>query len=195
MRRHIPVTFILAGLIALCAMLLPAAASALPNTGVEGQVTDPSTHEPIVGAKVCATSNGGGGEKVCELTESSGKYKIEGLKTEEYQVEFTAPQHEPKTSTVMVNSGAFTEVNAELEEVGQGAVSGRATNASNGQGAGGVEVCVYASGLYCIETNGNGEYTLSGLPVGSTSVNFSPGEACEEEQGEKSSLPGEDQLR
>jgi hypothetical protein len=185
MRRHIPVTFILAGLIALGALLLPAIASALPNTGVKGQVTDSGTHEPISGAEVCATSNGGGSEKVCEPTESSGKYKIEGLKAEEYRVEFSAPQHEGKASTVTVKSGELAEADAELEEVGQGAVAGRATNAANGQGAGGVEVCVYASGPHCVETNGNGEYTLSGLPVGSTSVNFSPGEACEEEQGEK----------
>ena len=184
MRRHTPVTFILTGLIALCAMLLPAAASALPGTGVKGQVTDSGTHEPISGAEVCATSNGGGSEKVCEPTESGGKYKIEGLKAEEYRVEFSAPQHEPKSSTVTVKSGELAEVNAELEEVGEGAVAGRVTSASTGQGAGGVEVCSDES-KHCVETNGNGEYTISGLAVGSRTINFSPAEACEEEQGVK----------
>jgi hypothetical protein len=183
MRRHIPVTFILAGLIAFGAMLLPAAASALPNTGIKGQVTDSGTHEPISGAEVCATSNGGGSEKVCEPTESSGKYKIEGLKAEEYRVEFSAPQHERKTSTVTVKSGELAEANAELEEVGAGSVTGRVTSASNGQGAAGVEACD-GSGR-CAETNGNGEYTISGLSVGSHTIFFSSAEACEEEQGEK----------
>ncbi|HEY5343488.1 MAG TPA: carboxypeptidase regulatory-like domain-containing protein, partial [Solirubrobacteraceae bacterium] len=157
MRRQIPVTFILTGLIALGAMLLPAMASALPNTGIKGQVTDSGTHEPISGAEVCATSSGSGSEKVCEPTESSGKYKIEGLKAEEYRVEFSASQHERKTSTVTVESGELAEANAELEEVGEGSVAGRVTSASNGQGAGGVEVCSYES-TRCVETNGNGEY-------------------------------------
>jgi len=173
----------ISGVLGLCAMLLPAAASALPPTGIKGQVTDSSTHEPISGAEVCAISNGGGAEKKCEVTNSSGEYKIEGLKAEEYKVEFTAPQHERKTNTVTVKTGELAEVNAELQEVGEGAVTGRVTNASNGQGAGGV--CVYASGQPCVETNGNGEYTLSGLPVGSYSVSFSSAETCEEEQGEK----------
>jgi hypothetical protein len=184
MRRHTPVTFILAGLIALGAMVLPAAASALPNTGVKGLVTDSSTHEPISGAEVCATSNGGGAEKVCEPTESSGKYKIEGLKAEEYRVEFSASQHGGKTTTVTVKSGELAEANAELEEVGEGEVAGRVTAGSTGQGAGGVEVCSEEP-RRCIETNGNGEYRISNLSVGSHGISFSPAEACEEEQGEK----------
>ena len=175
----------LAVLVALCAMLLPAAASAA-STGLKGQVTDSSTNEPIPGAEVCAISNGGGSKKVCESTDSSGKYKIEGLEPEEYRVEFNAPQHERKTSTVTVKSGELSEVNAELEETGQGAVTGQVTNASNGQGAGGVEVCISASEANrCTETNGNGEYVISGISVGSYTIAFFSAQACEEEQGEK----------
>jgi hypothetical protein len=184
MPHHIVRTIAIAGVLGLCAMLLPAAASAMSPTGIKGKVTDSGPHTPISGAEVCATSKGGGAEKVCEHSNGSGEYKIEGLKEEEYNVEFTASQHAPKTSTVTVRSGELAEVNAELEEVGEGAVAGRVTNASSGQGTGGVEVCGDES-RHCVETNGNGEYTLSGLPAGSHTVYFSPAEACEEEQGEK----------
>jgi Carboxypeptidase regulatory-like domain len=173
------------GVLGLCAMLLPAMASALPHTGIKGRVIDSSTHESISGAEVCATSNGGGAEKKCELTNSSGEYKIEGLKAEEYRVEFTAPQHERKTSAVTVKSGELAEANAELTEVGEGSVAGRVTSASTGQGAGGVEVCSEEP-KHCAETNANGEYTISGLSAGSYSIYFSAsGTECEEEQGEK----------
>ena len=40
-------------------------------------------------------------------------------------------------------------------------------------------------GNHCTETNGNGEYTISGISVGSYTICFSSAEACEEEQGEK----------
>jgi Carboxypeptidase regulatory-like domain len=169
--------------VGLMAMLLPAAAGALPPTGIKGRVTDSNTHEPISGSEVCAVSNGGGSEKVCEHPNGSGEYKIEGLKEEEYLVEFTAPAHTSLTHPVTVKTNEVAEVNAELE-VGEGAVAGRVTNASSGQGTGGVEVCGDES-RHCVETNGNGEYTLSGLPAGSHTVYFSPAEACEEEQGEK----------
>jgi hypothetical protein len=160
------------------------AASALPPTGIKGTVTDSSAHTPISGAEVCAVSNGGGGEKVCEHTGANGEYKIETLKAEEYKLEFSAPQHEAKTQTVTVAANELKEVNAELKEVGEGSVTGRVTSASSGQGAGGVEVCSDES-RHCVETNGNGEYTISGLSVGSHTIFFSSAETCEEEQGEK----------
>jgi hypothetical protein len=172
-----------AGLIALATMLLPAPASALSPTGVKGKVTDSSSHEPISGAEVCAVSNGGGSEKKCEPTDSKGEYEIKELKEEEYKVEFTAPHHEPVVHTVKVESEKIAEVNAELEEVGEGEVTGRVTSASNGQGAGGVEVCDESG--HCAGTNGNGEYTLRSLSVGSHEIYFSPAQECEEEQGEK----------
>ncbi len=184
MRRHTPVTFILAGLIALCAMLLPAAASAASPTGIKGRVTDSSTHEPIPGANACAIPSGGGSEK-CEPTNPNGEYEIKELKEEEYKVEFTAPHHEAVVHTAKVESEKLAVVNAELEEVGQGEVAGRVTNASNGQGAGGVAVCGNEESSHCVETNGNGEYTLRGVSVGSPRISFSPAKECEEEQGEK----------
>jgi len=92
-----------------------------------------------------------------------------------------------ESTPVTVKANEVTEhINAQLEEAGEGAVTGRVTNASNGQGAGGVEACVNTSeSRHCAETNGNGEYTISGVVVGSYTISFSPAETCEEEQGEK----------
>jgi hypothetical protein len=178
-------SFLALGLGVLLAMLLPAAAGAMSPTGIKGTVTDSSTHEPISGSEVCAVSKGGGSEKVCEHPNGSGEYKIEGLKEEEYRVEFTAPAHKSLTHSVTVKTDEVAEANAELEEVGEGSVTGRVTNASNGQGAVGVEVCANEELKHCVDTNGNGEYTLTELSVGSDTIDFSPAETCEEEQGEK----------
>ena len=70
-----------------------------------------------------------------------------------------------------------------MVESGSGSITGRAT--SNGQGVGGIQVC--AEGVPCVETGGNGEYTISGLGVGTYTVSFSPQEnsSCEEELGVK----------
>ena len=187
---------VLVGCLALLA--LPPVASALPPTGISGKVTNAETHAGIEKANVCLYSES---NVLIEcrtgITSASGEYTIEGLTEGHYRVGFNAAgfatQYYNDVSSlfeatpVSVTTGIVTEhIDAQLEEAGEGAVAGRVTNASNGQGAGGVEVCVFASGTHCAETNGNGEYTISGLPVGPYSVNFSPaGTECEEEQGEK----------
>jgi hypothetical protein len=167
-----------AGLTALCAMLLPAAASAIPPTGISGTVTSASTHVGIQGAEVCASPTGGG-TLVCKETGSGGEYTIEGLSEGEYTVEFTgcvshscntyAAQSKP---SVKVKSGTITEhVNAELVET-VGKISGRVT--SGGSPVAGIEACAYG----CRETNSNGEYTIEDVPAGSYKVSFSPKEEC-----------------
>ena len=89
--------------------------------------------------------------------------------------------------TIEVTGNATTPaINAALEEAGVGTVKGQVTNASNGQGAGGVEACASGPESYrCTETNGNGEYVISSLSGGSYTITFYPAETCEEEQGEK----------
>jgi hypothetical protein len=197
MRRQIPATFILAGLIALCAMLLPAAAGALPPAGIKGTVSDAETSAAISGVEVCAYESSAETRVECATTSAGGEYTLGGLVAgAHYKVRFVASHYTTQwyqgasawssAKAVEAESGLTPGVDAAMVKIeeGPGTVSGRVTNASNGQGAGGVEVCVEGTGR-CIGTNGNGEYTLERLPVGPTSVNFSPAEACEEEQGEK----------
>jgi hypothetical protein len=177
---------VLVGCLALFA--LPSVASALPNTGIKGRVTNSSTHSPIAGVEVCAVSIGGGTERQCGQTSSNGEYEIKELKEEEYRVEFISTQYEQQPHTVEVKAGEIKEVNAELSER-TGNISGQVTNASNGQGLGGIEVCANGTEYYerCAETNGNGEYAVYGLSIGTYTVSFSPiryslkFSSCEEE--------------
>ena len=187
---------VLVGCVALFAVA--PVASALAITGISGKVTNAETHAGIEKANVCLYNEG---LTLIEcrtgVTNASGEYTIEGLTEGHYLVGFTAAgfanQYYNDVSSlfqampVSVTTGIVTEhVDAQLEEAGEGGVTGRVTNASNGQGAGGVEACVNTSeSRHCAETNGNGEYTISGVAVGSYTISFSPAETCEEEQGEK----------
>ena len=183
MRRHTGV--IVAGLIALCSMLLPAAASATPPTGITGTAKnfDSPTHEAILGAQVCAYKGGGGS---CTSTSSGGQYTLE-LAEGEYNVEFTGRvctetvsefvcknTYVKQSQMVKVTTGNMVELNFELLEV-DGKISGRVT--SGGAPVENIEVCAFESVskvvLGCHTTNANGEYTIKELPPGSYKVEFS----------------------
>jgi len=191
----------LTGLIALCAMLAPAAASAIPITGISGDVTNGETHAGIEGARVCLYEEDDTLVKcVPNATSANGEYTVGGLTEGNYRVEFIAtgfatqyyddaPSLEESTTVHVTATEVTPNIDAGLEETGQGTVSGRATSASTGQGAGSVSVCASGGNLdetQCTETNANGEYTISNLRVGSYSIYFSSAATeCEEEQGEK----------
>lgn len=193
-------TAALAVLVALCAMLLPAAASAIPPTGISGKVTNAENHAGIEKVNVCLYNES---DTLIEcrtgVTNASGEYTLEGLTEGHYRVGFNATGFSTQyyndvsslgeSTLVSVTTGNVTEhIDAGLEEQGQGTVTGRATSASTGQAVGGVSVCAYGfgEGGHCTETNANGEYTIPDLSVGSYSVYFSAAETeCEEEQGEK----------
>ncbi len=195
MRRHIPVTFILTGLIALGAMLLPALASAA-STGFSGKVTDAETGTRIAEVNVCVypenheptecqiVTTGGSGEYTIEPKGGAGKYWV-GFNATGFASQYWDDVSSLAEATpVSVTTGNVTEnVNAALDEAGTGSVTGLVTSASTGQGAGGVEACDESG--HCAPTNSNGEYIITGLSVGSHTIFFSSAEACEEEQGEK----------
>jgi hypothetical protein len=198
MPHHIVRSVTIAAVLGLCTMLLPAMASALPPAGIKGTVTDAETSAAVDGAEVCAYESSVETRVECAKTSAIGEYALEGLTAGSfYKVRFTASHYTTQwyqgapewssATSVEAKTGLTPDINAAMAKIeeGPGFVSGRVTNASNGQGAGGVQACIYASETYCAETNGNGEYRLEGIPVGSYQVNFSPAEACEEEQGEK----------
>jgi Carboxypeptidase regulatory-like domain len=182
----------IAGLLGLCAMVLPAAASALPTGGISGKVTDTETHA-ISGANVCLYEENETLIK-CKTTGPSGEYEFEALAAAKYRVGFSAggfaPQYYQGMSSlseatlVTVMTSVVPNISAEMVESGSGSITGRVT--SNGQGVGGIRVCAEGHGESCTETGGGGEYTISGLGVGTYTVSFSPQyNSCEEEQGEK----------
>lgn len=188
---------------ALVCVLSAVGVSALPSvavattTGISGTVTSAETSQPINEADVCLYASTTETLITCEKTNTEGEYEILGPPAGTYKVEFMATEYATQwyldatvwtfaTPVEVKSTGVTPNINAELEEEGQGEVRGRATNASNGQGAGGVEVCVYGpESSRCAETNGNGEYTIPSLAHGSYTVDFASAETCEEEQGEK----------
>ncbi len=187
---------VLVGCVALFA--LPSVASAIPITGISGKITNAETHAAIASPNVClynesytlvecqTVTTGVSGEYTIEPKGGASNYRV-GFNATGFATQYWEGVSSLFESTlVSVTTGKVTEnIDAEMLEAGERAVTGRVTNAANGQGAGGVEACIFASGTHCAETNGNGEYTISGIPVGSYTISFSPAETCEEEQGEK----------
>ncbi|HTZ64350.1 MAG TPA: carboxypeptidase regulatory-like domain-containing protein [Solirubrobacteraceae bacterium] len=194
-RRLLLRAALVSGLSACGVSALPAVATAT-TTGISGTVTSAETSEPIGNANVCLFESTAEIQLKCVETNAKGEYEIlEPAGT--YKVEFAAIGYTTQwyldettwasaTPVEVKSTGVTPEINAELEETGEGVITGRVTNASNGEGAAGVEVCAYGLGSnHCTETNGSGEYAISGLPAGSYSISFAPANSCEEEQGEK----------
>jgi hypothetical protein len=182
-RRAIARAALCAGALALCAMLLPAGAQAVVSGGISGQVTNAAS-VGIEGFEVCATPTGGGVE-TCTETASEGKYRLEGLKEDEYTVIFTGdvcahgscePTYEDRDEEgVKVTAGSVTE-NVDMQVFALGKISGRVT--AGGVPAKGVEVCAFGYGFGCEVTDANGEYTIEDLPEGQYGVGFEPGSEC-----------------
>jgi hypothetical protein len=187
---------VLVGCVALFAVA--PVAGALASTGISGKVTEAEApHAGIKGASVCLYSESFTQIK-CEsnATSATGEYKLEGLTEGNYRVGFEATGFATQywddasslfdSTPVHVTTGTVTpNIDAEMVESGVGSITGRVTN-SSGQGVGGIRVCAGYE-FSCPETNGNGEYTISGIGVGTYDVSFSPQEnsSCEEEQGVK----------
>ena len=186
---------VLVGCIALFAVA--PVASALASTEISGTVTEAEApHAGIASAEACAYNATTDVQVACATTGSLGEYTIP-LSAGSYKVGFTATGYRDQyyseenslseAATIVVASTAVGGIDAKMVESGSGSITGRAT--SNGQGVGGIQVCAdsgFEGGEGCAETNGNGEYTISGLGVGTYTVSFSPQDnSCEEEQGEK----------
>ena len=177
---------LLAIVVGLCSVLaLPAAASAAEPGFISGQVTNASNGEPLYSIYVCAVPTTPG-FSTCTYTDFSGKYKIE-LEEGEYTVEFQGgggyftQWYNGKSSLAEADkvkveeSVEKTGINGALTER-YGKISGTVTDASNGSGIGGIEVCAQGNGETpygnCATTNPDGTYTIVYLGAGSYTVEF-----------------------
>ena len=184
-RRNGAGRWVLAVLVGCVALLVAAPVAAAATGKIKGTVTDAVTHTGLVGVGVTVYSSSG--EFVESVsTKAGGGYEAEGLTERQYKVKFSdepayAAQYYNDQSSlasanlVSVEEAKTTEnINAALKEPGK--ISGRVTNAS-GTPLSGVTVYVYSSSeeFHIVEltfTNGNGEYTVEGLPEGSYKVGF-----------------------
>lgn len=167
---------------------------------IKGEVASAEGAKKLAEIEVCASEAGGSGfGERCALTNANGEYAISGLASGSYQVEFAASSKstssyitqyykgmysQSEATLVTVSAGHLTSgVDAEMEEpvhlTGQG-IAGQVASASTKNGIEGIEVCAYEVGGEsheglsgeCAETNGLGEYAISGLPSGEYIVEF-----------------------
>jgi hypothetical protein len=157
---------------------------------ITGTVTNASTKAPVGSVEVCARDSGA----ECALTNTRGEYTISGLATGEYKMEFYSnsgmyiPQywHGKRSAAegqpVPVTVGQTTSgIDAELEPLINGAITGTVQDSRTMQGIKGIEVCAdeveseETEGLFgqCTETNSKGEYTIVELVTGKYLVEFS----------------------
>lgn len=154
---------------------------------ITGRVIGASTHAALANVLACASENGEGGSGGCAETNGNGEYAIGGLPSGTYVVEFFPLFEEgylgqyysgkataSEATRVGVAPGSATaNINAELQT--GGGISGRVTDTS-ADPLEKIEVCAFettnSSYSGCASTNGNGEYTITGLPTSSYEVEF-----------------------
>jgi len=156
-----------------------------PGGQIKGKVIDAVSKAGIEGVEVCAygsTTFGG-----CTETDASGEYKLLGLATGIYEVEFwpaglnyfgqlyNGKSFSETGTPVSVTAGAVTSgIGAELTPGGQ--IKGKVTDALSHGALAGIEVCALeaSTGEYanCTETGSSGEYALSRLGTGAYKVEF-----------------------
>jgi Carboxypeptidase regulatory-like domain len=159
-----------------------------PSGELTGTVRDASTHAALPGVAV-TVYDAAGNFVQSTRTDESGAYRLNGLATGAYRVEFDAsslgnylPQfYNGKASldsadAVNVVAGqTLSGIDAGLEAGGQ--VSGTVTAASTHLPVEGVNVSVFAAGsrrpVGSRVTDASGKYTVSGLATGSYKVGFS----------------------
>ena len=156
---------------------------------IAGTVTSAATKAPVAGVEVCARES----SAECVLTNASGKYSLSGLMSGNYEVEFYSdsgmylPQYwdgkraAAEGQQVPVTFSETTSgIDAELEPLTNGAITGEVRDGTTMQGIKGVEVCAYEmggeeiGGLFgqCAETNDRGVYAILELTAGEYLIEF-----------------------
>lgn len=158
---------------------------------ISGTVTSASDHTPVARIEVCADSRTSGQyTRGCALTDASGRYSIDGLAIGSYTVQFhpaynTGLNYVPvfygqaalpaESPAVTVSPGATTAgVDAELQDGGQ--IAGTVVDGLTHAPIEAVWACAEPiSGIEsgpCANTNGSGQYIVSGLSSGKYKVDF-----------------------
>jgi len=171
------------------ALALPAIGEASGTGSIAGSVTQKGNGRPLGGVEVCAESMSGGvgAEFGCGVTGLGGTYKIAGLGTGQYRVEFWARPigyvdqiydgkrpWEEGTPVPVVDGAQTPGINAQLE---RGAtISGTVTAVETGAPVAKALVCASTSDeseFGCGVTDSAGSYAIKGLAEGQYEVFFS----------------------
>ena len=157
---------------------------------ITGKITNAATKAALGGIEVCPQAVGVGASSAeCVTSSAGGEYKIIGLATGEYKLEFLAysggnyvaqyyndKASDSEAGAVSVTAGATTSAIDAAMVIGA-KIAGKVTSAASKSALSGIEVCAQAtaggaSGV-CATTNASGEYTLVGLATGNYKVEFS----------------------
>jgi hypothetical protein len=137
------------------------------STGtVTGTLTDVKTGNAIAGASISSSGSS-------TQTNSSGQYTLSGIAAVSAQLTASASGYANLTQQISVTSGATSTLTFALTPTATpttGTVSGKVTNASTGSAIAAATVS-YSGGSDITDSNGN--YTLSGVPIGTVSVTAS----------------------
>jgi GDSL-like Lipase/Acylhydrolase family/Carboxypeptidase regulatory-like domain len=162
-------------------------ASLSPGASLAGTVTDKQTNAPVPGVQVSIEPTEEGGEPLTTTTGEDGSYSISGLSPGKYLVAFEPDEAQylgqyydeaedaGSANQVTVQAGASLEgVDAALVE--SATISGEVSSANTGSPIDGAEVSVRSTegGAIGMATTGeDGSYSVTGLPAGSYTVEFS----------------------
>jgi hypothetical protein len=137
---------------------------------VTGTVTDSATTAPISGATVSVQEQSG----KTTTTNSSGAYTLTGVYWGTIHLNASKTNYTPKTAPMTLTAGNNTTQNIALDPI-TGAISGTVTDSqAGGAGVPGATVQINSvTPLVSTTTAADGSYTLTGVPVGTRTVNAS----------------------
>jgi len=177
--------------VSLVILLLAAGAASASAATISGHVTSAASGHALEGVAVCATApTAEKGSGHCTKSGAAGAYAITGLAAGEYLVEFSTegagyvPSFYAETSSrtaatplTLTGEQERSGINAELEPILGGGVTGRVVRSKDETPIEGIEVCAWeleleeaaielseeGFGLHCTTTDANGEYVIDGL--------------------------------
>ncbi|MED4456368.1 carboxypeptidase-like regulatory domain-containing protein, partial [Metabacillus fastidiosus] len=151
-------------------------ASLAPNPAtIQGRLVDVQTGEPIAGAAVITVLSNSGIIVASTQTDQNGQYVLTGLAPGTYNVVFSADNFAGQTSTVTLTAGETETVNASLTP-NPAAITGTVADAFTGNPIANALIQVFNSqGILINSTlsDNNGQFTVSGLPEGTLTVQAS----------------------
>ncbi|WP_129729008.1 carboxypeptidase regulatory-like domain-containing protein, partial [Ectobacillus funiculus] len=156
------------------ARVLNAALVANPAT-IQGQVTDMQTGTPIAGAGVVTVIQGSGVIVASTQTDQTGNYVLTGIAPGSYNVVISAANFTSQTVSVNLTAGETETVNVALMP-NPATINGTVRDATTGNVLSNALIQVFSSQgnlLASTLTDVNGQYTISGLPEGTLSVQAS----------------------
>ncbi|WP_165350947.1 carboxypeptidase-like regulatory domain-containing protein, partial [Ectobacillus funiculus] len=154
--------------------VLDAALQANPAT-IQGQVTDAQTGTPIAGAGVVTVVQGSGIIVASTQTDQNGSYLLTGIAPGSYNVVISAENFTSQTVSVNLTAGETEIINPVLTP-NPATINGTVRDAITGTALSNALIQVFngqGSFLASTLTDVNGQYTLSGLPEGTLSVQAS----------------------